>query len=299
MKLNVKLSTIVLSIKMKRGKIMNIMITGATGQLANYAIEYVQAFNPEANIYGLVRKQEQVEQLAQRGLNVRIGDYADKESLIKAFKDIDRLLFISVPQSDLQINVVEAAKASDISYIAYTSINGIEYTKNGLEINHRYTERLINESGIPHTFLRNSWYLAMEEGSIKAAIETGNYYYLSDGKISYATRKEYAEAAARVITSEDKMPEIVELGRTAFTHKDLAQAIEKARGQKLNIQKVDKATYDKHLSQYSAMNIESLMQQYVAEGNNGEADVVDTDFVNILGHELQPLSDAIKHIIKE
>lgn len=299
MKLNVKLSTIVLSIKMKRGKIMNIMITGATGQLANYAIEYVQAFNPEANIYGLVRKQEQVEQLAQRGLNVRIGDYADQESLIKAFKDIDRLLFISVPQSDLQINVVEAAKASDISYIAYTSINGIEYTKNGLEINHRYTERLINESGIPHTFLRNSWYLAMEEGSIKAAIETGNYYYLSDGKISYATRKEYAEAAARVITSEDKMPEIVELGRTAFTHKDLAQAIEKARGQKLNIQKVDKATYDKHLSQYSAMNIESLMQQYVAEGNNGEADVVDTDFVNILGHELQPLSDAIKHIIKE
>lgn len=299
MKLNVKLSTIVLSIKMKRGKIMNIMITGATGQLANYAIEYVQEFNPEANIYGLVRKQEQVEQLAQRGLNVRIGDYADKESLIKAFKDIDRLLFISVPQSDLQINVVEAAKASDISYIAYTSINGIEYTKNGLEINHRYTERLINESGIPHTFLRNSWYLAMEEGSIKAAIETGNYYYLSDGKISYATRKEYAEAAARVITSEDKMPEIVELGRTAFTHKDLAQAIEKARGQKLNIQKVDKATYDKHLSQYSAMNIESLMQQYVAEGNNGEADVVDTDFVNILGHELQPLSDAIKHIIKE
>lgn len=275
------------------------MITGATGQLANYAIEYVQAFNPEANIYGLVRKQEQVEQLAQRGLNVRIGDYADQESLIKAFKDIDRLLFISVPQSDLQINVVEAAKASDISYIAYTSINGIEYTKNGLEINHRYTERLINESGIPHTFLRNSWYLAMEEGSIKAAIETGNYYYLSDGKISYATRKEYAEAAARVITSEDKMPEIVELGRTAFTHKDLAQAIEKARGQKLNIQKVDKATYDKHLSQYSAMNIESLMQQYVAEGNNGEADVVDTDFVNILGHELQPLSDAIKHIIKE
>lgn len=299
MKLNVKLSTIVLSIKMKRGKIMNIMITGATGQLANYAIEYVQAFNPEANIYGLVRKQEQVEQLAQRGLNVRIGDYADQESLIKAFKDIDRLLFISVPQPDLQINVVEAAKASDISYIAYTSINGIEYTKNGLEINHRYTERLINESGIPHTFLRNSWYLAMEEGSIKAAIETGNYYYLSDGKISYATRKEYAEAAARVITSEDKMPEIVELGRTAFTHKDLAQAIEKARGQKLNIQKVDKATYDKHLSQYSAMNIESLMQQYVAEGNNGEADVVDTDFVNILGHELQPLSDAIKHIIKE
>ncbi|HAR7074413.1 TPA: isoflavone reductase [Staphylococcus aureus] len=284
---------------MKRGKIMNIMITGATGQLANYAIEYVQAFNPEANIYGLVRKQEQVEQLAQRGLNVRIGDYADQESLIKAFKDIDRLLFISVPQSDLQINVVEAAKASDISYIAYTSINGIEYTKNGLEINHRYTERLINESGIPHTFIRNSWYLAMEEGSIKAAIETGNYYYLSDGKISYATRKEYAEAAARVITSEDKMPEIVELGRTAFTHKDLAQAIEKARGQKLNIQKVDKATYDKHLSQYSAMNIESLMQQYVAEGNNGEADVVDTDFVNILGHELQPLSDAIKHIIKE
>lgn len=282
--------------KMKRGNNMNILVTGATGQLGNYVIDYLKSFNLDANTFGLVRKQEQADELMSRGVQARIGDYADKESLVKAFEGIDRLLFISVPQSDLQVNVVEAIKASHISYVAYTSINGIEHSKFGLELNHRQTEKLLAATNIPHTFLRNSWYLEMEQGNLEAAVATGYYYYLSDGKLSAATRKEYAEAAARVISSDNLFPEVVELGRTAFTHADLAHALEEATGKKLNIVQVDEATFNTHVAPYSRNNLEMMMQQYVANGNNGEAAVVDTDFVNAIGHDVQPLSEAIKSL---
>ena len=153
-----------------------------------------------------------------------MGDFADKLSLVNAFAGMERLLFISIPQANLQGNVVAAAKEVGIDFIAYTSINGIDYPKNGLEYNHRQTEALIAESGIKHTFLRNSWYLEMELGSFKAAVETGKYDYLSQGKISYATRQEYAEAAARVIATA-AFGEVVELGRDAFTHPDFLSLI--------------------------------------------------------------------------
>ncbi|MDN7032713.1 NmrA family NAD(P)-binding protein [Lactiplantibacillus plantarum] len=275
---------------------MNIFITGATGQLGNFAIDYLKQFAPQAHLYGLARTKEAAQRLEARGVSARMGDFADKLSLVNAFAGMERLLFISIPQANLQGNVVAAAKEVGIDFIAYTSINGIDYPKNGLEYNHGQTEALIAESGIKHTFLRNSWYLEMELGSFKAAVETGKYDYLSQGKISYATRQEYAEAAARVIATA-AFGEVVELGRDAFTHPDLAHALEAATGKNLKITTVDPEIYQADLAAFSETNFELVMQEYVKNGNNGEDAVTKTDFERVLGHPLVPLADAIKSIL--
>lgn len=275
---------------------MKIFITGATGQLGNYAIDYLKEFAPEANLFGLARTDSAAKKLEKRGVSARIADFSDKDSLVKAFDGMDRLLFISIPQANLQANVVVAAKEVGIKFIAYTSINGIKYPKMGLESNHRQTEMLISESGIKHTFLRNSWYLAMAKGPIDAAINTGKYYYLSDGKVSFATRQEYAEAAARAVSTAD-FGEIVELGRNAFTEIDLAHALEKATGKNFEIKQVDAKTYSEHLAPYSDAGFEVYMQEYIKNGNNGESEVNQTDFEKVIGHPLAPLSKAIETIL--
>ena len=77
--------------------------------------------------------------------------------MVKVLQGIARLLFVSVPTPGIQKNVVDASKECHVKYIVYTSINAIDTPKFGLEINHRQTEEWIKESGIPHTFLRNSW----------------------------------------------------------------------------------------------------------------------------------------------
>ncbi|WP_239256239.1 NmrA family NAD(P)-binding protein [Listeria ilorinensis] len=275
---------------------MNIFMTGATGQMGNFTIEYLKEFAPQAHLFGLARTQEAAEKLEARGVTARIADFADKEKLVKAFEGMDRLLFISIPQANLQANVVAAAKEAGIGYIAYTSINAIDYPKNGLEHNHRQTEALIAESGIKHTFLRNSWYLEMEKGPFRAAMATGKYYYLSEGKISYATRQEFAEAAARVIATA-AFGEVVELGRDALTHLDIARALEIATGKSLETKEVDVETYNAHLSPFAETGFEIVMQQYVQAGNNGENAVTKKDFETVLGHPLAPLSEAIKTIL--
>ena len=275
---------------------MNILITGATGQLGHFAIDYLKAFMPQAHLYGLARTPEAAARLEARGVTARIADYADKARLLQAFEGIERLLFISIPQANLQANVVAMAKVANIKFIAYTSINGIDYPKNGLEYNHRQTEALIAESGIAHTFLRNSWYLEMELGPFKAALTTGKYDYLSRGKISYATRQEYAEAAASVIANAS-FGEVVELGRNAFTHLDLARALEVATGQSLEVTPVDAETYKSDLAPFVKTDFELAMQEYVQNGNNGEDVVTQTDFETVLGHPLMPLADAIKTIL--
>ncbi|MBF0699336.1 NAD(P)H-binding protein [Streptococcus danieliae] len=281
---------------------VKIFITGATGRLAHYAIDFLHEFAPDAELFGMVRTDQQVSSLEERGVTARKGDYADKDSLVRAFEGMDRLLFISVPQADLQENVVTAAKEAGISYIAYTSINAIDYDKFGLEINHRATEELIRQSTIAHTFLRNSWYLEINRANIKAAAKTGRFYYTGQGKISHATRKELAEAAARVIATAD-FPEVVELGRDAYTFADLGQAVQEALEREIEVKEVTADEVAVLLKEVGISEFEQdfsiAMMTYAVAGENGEDQVTATDYERVTGHAFARLSEAVKSILEE
>ena len=214
---------------------MKIMVTGAAGGYGHYAVDYVKQFAPEAEVYGLVRNSDDAAVLEAKGIHARIGDYADKTSLVKAFEGIDRLLFVSVPVHELQISIVEAAKESGIKFIAYTSIADPQYSKFTLETNHRQTEQLIRESGIAHTFLRDNWYTELIADFVKACVQTGKFpYYATEGKIAFALKREYAEAGARVITGEG-YPEVLTFAGNPVTFEELAEAAGKAGGKKLDV----------------------------------------------------------------
>ena len=65
-------------------------------------IDFIKKFDP----IGLIHSEKKAESLKAKGVEVRLGDFADKASLVKAFQGIDRLLFISVPYPNIQKNVV-------------------------------------------------------------------------------------------------------------------------------------------------------------------------------------------------
>lgn len=81
---------------------MKIMVTGAAGNYGSLAIDYIKQFAPDTELYGLIHDPSKASALEAKGVNVRVADYADKSSLVKAFEGIDRLLFVSVPVTDLQ-----------------------------------------------------------------------------------------------------------------------------------------------------------------------------------------------------
>ena len=248
-----------------------------------------------------MRNADDAAELEAKGVHARIGDYADKASLVKAFEGIDRLLFVSVPVHELQINVVEAAKEAGIKYIAYTSIADPQYSKFTLEINHSQTEKLIRESGIAHTFLRNNWYTELISDFVKACVNTGKFpYYATEGKIAFALKREYAEAGAKVITGEG-YPEVLTFAGVPVTFAELAAVAEEIAGKKLDVRQVTK---DEFASEFKSGEISQLgmmlgtnYQDYTLAGNNGEESLTPDELEKTLGHKIATLTEGLRELI--
>src|SRR3546814_16645822 len=86
--------------------------------------------------------------------------------------------------------------SSDLS-ILHADTNPLD-----LAVEHRATEALIASSGLRHALLRNGWYTENYTMSAGAEIEHGAVIgSAGDGRISAATRAEYAAAAAAVPTA--------------------------------------------------------------------------------------------------
>ena len=234
---------------------MKIAITGATGQLGHYVIQALLTKTDAQNIVALVRDLNKAQHLKAQGVELRHFDYDQTETLAPALEGIDKLLLISAneigrrtPQHQA---VIQAAQQSNVPYIAYTSLLNADASTLGLSQEHRETEALIKNSGLTYTFLRNNWYTENYLAGLSHAIESGTLYgAANDGKISSASRIDYAEAAATVLVSDTHENRIYELaGSTAFTLQDLADAISEVSGQAVQYKNLTSEQYHQALVQ--------------------------------------------------
>lgn len=283
---------------------MNILVTGATGNFGGYALKVLQDLVSEDNLYGLARTEEKGAKLKEAGIKVRIGDYTDSASLQKAFEGIDRLLFVSsTTDGDRQAqhrDVVEAAKAAGVSYIAYTSFGKATESTSPLAADHRFTEQLIEESGIAHTFLRNNWYLENEAAFLAAGAKGGKFIYAGgNGQAGWALRREYAEVAARAVSGKFDFPKILELGGSLRTYEDLGAALRGATGKDLEVISADEATAAKNLVENAGVpqNVAELLVSFQQIVKSGALAVQPDDFEKYLGKPLTPMVDAIKEVL--
>lgn len=72
-----------------------IVITGATGVLNGATAEHLPTRLAAAEIAVVARDTEKARPFADRGVEVRYGDYADPASLPDTFADGDQLLLVS------------------------------------------------------------------------------------------------------------------------------------------------------------------------------------------------------------
>ncbi len=139
-----------------------IAITGAIGQLGQHVIEELLKTVPASQIVAIVRNPAKAEALRQQGVVVRQADYTDEAAFTTALNGVDKLLLISsseVGQRAVQHqNVINAAKAAGVKFIAYTSLLHADKSPLGLHVEHVETENALAASGVPYALLRNGWY---------------------------------------------------------------------------------------------------------------------------------------------
>lgn len=279
---------------------MKILVTGATGGYGSRALAYLKAHQtPDLELYGLARNPAKAKALAAQGIKIRLGDYSDPASLQAAFRDIDRLLFVSVSVPELQQNVVKAIAASPIQYVAYTSLYGLNYPKFGLEANHRQTEQWLRETDVRSTFLRDNFYLDMMAPEFAAALKTGQFTYFSgDGRVAWALKREYAEVGARAMLAGD-FPQVVNLAGQPVSYRDLGAAVATLGAVTVTAgsQAATVASLQAGGLTPGQIGLITGYQNYARTGQNGEADATTSDFEHYLGHPLTSLPAAIKALL--
>ena len=207
---------------------MKIGITGATGQLGKLVVPKLKDKVSNDNIVALVRTPQKAEDL---GVEVREADYTKPETLSSALQGIDTLLLISSSEvgqrASQHKNVLEAAKQAQVKRIVYTSLLHADTSTLSLADEHRTTEAMLKETGVSHTILRNGWYTENYTGSVAGAVAGGAFIgSAGGGKISSASRADYADAAVAVLTGEGHAGKVYELaGDNAYTLSDLATEI--------------------------------------------------------------------------
>lgn len=226
-----------------------IALTGATGQLGQFVVEELLKTVAAKEIVAIVRNPAKAEALSKQGVLVRQADYGDQAALTQALAGVNKLLLISsseVGQRAAQHrNVINAAKAAGVKFIAYTSLLHADKSPLGLHVEHVETEKMLADSGIPYTLLRNGWYSENYLASAPAALAHGVFIGAAgDGKIASATRADYAAAAARVISEEGHAGKVYELaGDRGWTLTELVALLSKASGKNVVYQNLSEADF--------------------------------------------------------
>lgn len=281
-----------------------IAITGATGHLGQLTLTELLKTVPASQLVAIVRNPAKAEALAQQGVTVRQAEYGDQAALTAALEGVDKLLLISsseVGQRAIQHrNVIDAAKAAGIKFIAYTSLLHADRSPLGLHVEHVDTEQYLATSGIPYALLRNGWYSENYLASAPAALEHGVFIgSAGEGKIASATRSDYAAAAAKVMSSEGYAGKVYELaGDEAWTLSELAAALSKQSGKPVVYQNLSEADFAAALK---GAGLPEAFANLLADSDAGAAKggLFDDSrtLSTLIGRPTTPIHDSIREIV--
>ncbi len=230
-----------------------VLVTGASGHLGGLVLK--ELANKNLNVIPVSRKPT---------TNGRVADFDKPETLVEAVKGGDRLLLISTDAIGSRIaqhkNAIEAAKKAGVKHIIYTSWPSPENTKAAVGPEHAETEKLIKESGLSYTILRNFLYTNLLLGSYESAVKLGALYgSAGNGKVAYVTREDCARIAAAELALNDYSNKIIDVtGPSALSYEDIAKIFSKKANKEIKY-------VDLPVSDYKAALVGAGFPDFVAD----------------------------------
>lgn len=282
-----------------------IAISGASGHLGRLVIADLLKTVAAEQLVAIVRDPAKIADLAQKGVQVRRAEYGDAAALQAALTGVEKLLLISSSEVGQRApqhrNVIEAAKAAGVTFIAYTSLLHADRSPLGLAEEHVATEKMLAESGIPFALLRNGWYSENYLASVPPALEHGAFIgSAGEGKIASATRADYAEAAARVMTLNNQAGKVYELaGDEAWTLSDLTAQLSELSGKPVAYQNLSEADFK------AALQGAGLPEPFAALLANSDVGASKGGLFNdsrqlstLIGRPTTPLAESLRALLQ-
>ena len=280
---------------------MRIAVTGAAGHLGRHIIDSLLARDVAAgDIVAIVRTASKAADLADRGITVAEAAYEDTAALTSALQDVDRLVLVSGSEVGRRLaqhtSILDAAKAEGVGFIAYTSLVNADSSELSLAPEHRETEALLASSGIDHVLLRNGWYWENFASNVDAARATGHVFGAAgEGRVNGAARRDYAEAAALVVTTDGHAGKTYELGgKPQLTYREIAQAIGTVIGAEVSY--VDQSV-EEYQQTLEGAGLPTEIAQMLAGWDvaiaGGALETASTDLEDLIGRPATSLAEAL------
>ncbi|EFL34183.1 NmrA family protein [Streptomyces viridochromogenes DSM 40736] len=283
---------------------MSIIVTGATGHLGRHVVEQLLEKVPAEQITAVVRNPEKAAGFADRGVKIATADYNTPGSFDGLFSAGDKVLLISGNEFDkgrVQQHrvVIDAAKAAGVALLAYTSAPGSLTAS--LADDHRGTEEILLGSGVPYALLRNGWYHENYTENLAPVLEHDAVVAAAgEGRVSSASRADYAAAAVAVLTGEGHENKTYELGGdTAWSFAEYAAELSRQTGREITYNAVSTEALAGILTGAGLPEpLAQILAAVDASIEKGELVVSTGDLSRLAGRPTTPLSEAVTAALK-
>ena len=291
-----------------------ILVTGATGQYGAKVVAHLLSKGIEAQqITALVRDASKGQHLQEKGVELRVGDYTDGNSLVQAFQGVDKLLLVSsndrgavANRTAQHLNVIIAAKQAGVKHLVYTSFVQKSSVPDSAIADfldsHAQTEQFLKTSGLTYTVLQNGIYLEMIPlfAGEKVA-ETGRIVFPAQaGQASWVLREELAEAAAHVLTTpghENRTYILANDEATSFH--DVARALAGTLGKAVDYQSPPVEAFQATMKQAGVPDLYiGMFTTWAGAVAEGALDVRDATLAAFLGRQPTTTAQFIAQVYK-
>ncbi|MER5323174.1 SDR family oxidoreductase [Streptosporangium roseum] len=281
---------------------MTIAIIGATGKLGGLTIDALLERGVDVgDILALGRNADRLAEIADRGLRTAVIDLNDIAGTAATLAGVEKLLLVSFGDLGGRVaqhgNAIEAARQAGVPHLAYTSGLQAPTTILRLAADHKASEELVTASGVPATFLRNGWYTENHLQDFAAAREHGLIANsIGAGRIATAPRKEFAEAAAVVLSTPGHEGQAYELsGDVAWSFEEFAATAQELLGTPVHYQAL---TSEAERDQFLAFGLDEgtagFMVALNADMRDGAMAATPGDLARLIGRPTEPLAETMK-----
>jgi NAD(P)H dehydrogenase (quinone) len=240
-------------------------------------------------------------------VQIRLADYDRPETLVPAFAGADKLLLVPsavygqrFPQ---MARAIKAALEAKVGLVAYAGFINSDSSTLRLGDEHKQTEAAIRAAGVPSVMLRNGAYIevyAGDLGDLGGVLQSGVMVGAAgDGKISGASRADFAEAAAVVLTSENQAGKVYELAGTGFTMSELAATVGRLTGKPVVYQNLPEDQYAQALADYGVPQVlAEVIADTSAAAERGDWYSESNDLPQLIGRPSRPFADVVRQTLQ-